>query len=192
MPCRAVTRALLLERALDELIDRELKRRMGSDKPRKRRKLQPDSRHVPREVARVVWERDGFQCAFVDAEGRRCQERRFLTLEHRHPFALRGPPTVENLCVLCSAHNHYTARQVFGEAFIAERRARRARRDKPREPASPPKPDAFAKILSALCKMGFRQRDAARVMAELERENAAPELEPLLRAALGRLTPARA
>jgi hypothetical protein len=29
----------------------------------------------------------------LGAEGRRCAERRFLTLEHIHPFALGGPPT---------------------------------------------------------------------------------------------------
>jgi hypothetical protein len=40
--------------------------------------------------------------------------------------------------------------------------------------------------------MGFRQREAARVMADLQGEHAAPELELLLRAALGLLTPARA
>jgi hypothetical protein len=75
--------ALVFERALDERIARELKRRTGSGKPRKRRELHPDWRHVPVEVARQVWERDGFQCAFVDSEGRRCSERKFLTLEPR-------------------------------------------------------------------------------------------------------------
>ena len=39
--------AQLFERALDELIQKELKRRMGAGNPRKRRELQPDSRHVP-------------------------------------------------------------------------------------------------------------------------------------------------
>jgi hypothetical protein len=95
--------AALFERALDELIERETKRRMGAGRPRKQRKLKLDSRHIPVEVARAVWERDASQCTFVDAEGRRCSERRFLTLEHRHPFALGGPPTVENICLLCSA-----------------------------------------------------------------------------------------
>jgi hypothetical protein len=68
----------LFERALDELIERELKRRTGAGKPRKRRELKPDSRHIPVEVARHVWERDCGQCTFVDSEGRRCAERSFL------------------------------------------------------------------------------------------------------------------
>ena len=60
--------AQLFERALDELIRQELKRRTGAGKPRKRRELRPDSRHIPVEVARLVWERDAGQCTFVDAE----------------------------------------------------------------------------------------------------------------------------
>ena len=91
--------ALLVERALDALIEREVKRRTGAGKSRKRRELKPGSRHIPRDVERMVRERDGNQCTFTNAEGRRCQERRFLTLEHRIPFAFGGLPTVENLAV---------------------------------------------------------------------------------------------
>jgi hypothetical protein len=47
--------AALFERALDELLEREMKRRMGAGRPRKRRTLKHGSRHVPVEVARQVW-----------------------------------------------------------------------------------------------------------------------------------------
>jgi hypothetical protein len=40
-------------RALDELIERETKRRLGAGKPRKRRPLAAGSRHVPVEIARA-------------------------------------------------------------------------------------------------------------------------------------------
>ena len=181
---------LLVERALDALIERELKRRTGSGKPRKRRALKPGSRHVPLDVERQVRERDGDQCTFTDAQGRRCQERRFLTIEHSIPFALGGLPTPENLCLLCSAHNAYTARQVFGEVFIAERRAERAARPQAPEPGAPAKPDVFTKVQFALCKLGFRERDVRKALTVLRREPTELELEPLLRAALGLLTPA--
>ncbi|MBK7586813.1 MAG: hypothetical protein IPI67_42325 [Myxococcales bacterium] len=125
--------ATLFERALDELLAAETKRRFGSGKPRKPRKARapaPGSRHVPVEVARIVWERDGGQCAFVDERGRRCSEQRFVTLEHKHPFARGGPTTAENLCLLCSAHNAEAAREVYGEAFLEQKRAdKRAARD---------------------------------------------------------------
>lgn len=114
--------AALFERALDELLRAETKRRFGAEKPRKRRALRPGSRHVPVEVVRAVWERDGSQCTHVDELGRRCSATRFLTLEHKKPFARGGPPTVENLCLLCSAHNAEAARRVFGEEFVTARR----------------------------------------------------------------------
>ncbi|MFZ5897209.1 MAG: HNH endonuclease [Myxococcota bacterium] len=42
------------------------------------------------------------QCTFTDSEGPRCSERRFITVEHKTPFARGGAPTFENLCLLCS------------------------------------------------------------------------------------------
>jgi hypothetical protein len=178
--------AEILERALDVFIEYETKRRFGTGKPRKQRALKPGSRHVPREVARQVFERDGFQCAFVDAEGRRCQERRFLTIEHRQPFARGGETTVDNLCVFCRAHNAHTARQEFGEELIAEKRAARvAKTSKP----SAPTPDVFAKVTTALCAMGFPRRAVLPVMQHLLGEEAPPEFAPLIRAALALLTP---
>jgi hypothetical protein len=122
----------LLERALDVLIAQELKRRDGasrstaardSEVARGERTLTEGSRHIPVAVARAVRARDGERCTYEDALGRRCEERRFLTLEHRHPYALGGEPSVENLCVLCQAHNSYAAVNVFGEGYIAARRA---------------------------------------------------------------------
>jgi hypothetical protein len=140
-------------------------------------------------VARQVYERDGFQCAFVDAEGRRCGERRFLTIEHRQPFARGGPATVDNLCVFCSSHNAHTARQEFGEEFIAEKRAARAENASSPSPTSKA-PDVFAKVALALCGMGFPKRLVMPVMARLRREPVLAEPAPLIRAALAQLTPA--
>jgi hypothetical protein len=180
----------LVERAIEALIERELKRRTGAGKPRKRRAQKPDSRHIPVEVERQVRVRDGNQGTFADAQGRRCQERRFLTIEHIIPFALGGLPTLENLCLFCKAHNAYTARQVFGEAFIAEKRAKRAARAVPVVAEAPARPDLFAKVQFALCRMGFREREVRQVLAVLRREPAELEAEPLLRAALVLLTPA--
>jgi hypothetical protein len=102
---------------------------MGAGKPRRRRALREGSRHVPVEIARSVWERDEGRCTFVDAEGRRCSERRFLTLEHRFPFAMGGTSLdADNLCLFCRAHNNHTARQAYGAEYIARKRAERARR----------------------------------------------------------------
>jgi len=72
------------------------------------------SRHIPAAVRRVVWERDGGQCAFVSADGRRCPERGYLEFHHVRPYALGGPATVENIQLRCRAHNGYEADQIFG------------------------------------------------------------------------------
>jgi hypothetical protein len=189
--------ALLFERALEELIERELKRRVGAGKPRRGVKPRPGSRHVPIAVARQVRERDGNQCTFVDSTGRRCPERRFLTLEHRHPFSLGGPDTVENLCLFCEAHNEHAARRVFGQAFIAnkiaEREERVTRIDNVPSSRAPIRQsragsNAFAKVRSALTHMGFRQHNVASTLWSLRNEHPELEAESLLRAALNLLT----
>ncbi|MFZ5895726.1 MAG: HNH endonuclease [Myxococcota bacterium] len=152
--------AAVLERAVEELIQREEKRRLGAGVPRKRRPLKEGSRHVPVEVARAVWQRDGGQCSFIDSEGRRCSERRFITIEHRVPFARGGAPTLENLCLLCSPHNSYSAELAFGAEHIQrkqqESRRKQVRRSEPTarawvrpaaKPTSIAKPTACAEVL---------------------------------------------
>jgi len=190
--------ATLLERALDELIEREVRRREGAGKPCKRRELQPGSRHVPVEVARAVWERDGFRCAFVDAEGRRCSERRFLTLEHRIPFAFGGLPTPENLCLHCAPHNAYTAREAFGQALLERKRAqrKRARAKAKAEATTGTRParaaDVNERALSALVRLGFGRAQVVHVLSALGAESAesgGQDVAGLVRAALVQLTP---
>jgi 5-methylcytosine-specific restriction endonuclease McrA len=70
--------------------------------------------HIPNEVRRAVAKRDGEQCTYVDLEGRRCSSRAFLQLHHEHAHALGGPSTLENLRLLCGAHNRLLAEQDFG------------------------------------------------------------------------------
>lgn len=159
----------LFERALDALLTVEVKRRMGAGEPRRQRPLRTGSRHVPVEVARVVWERDEFQCTFVDAHGRRCAEQRFLTLEHRQPFARGGPATVDNLCLLCSAHNALRAREEFGREHIEAKRTE-AR--------------VHETTLNALVGLGFERRKAKSTLEDLRRRGTKPEVDALLRGAL--------
>jgi hypothetical protein len=185
----------LFERALDALIERETKRRLGAGKPRKRRPLADGSRHVPVDVARLIWDRDDGQCTFTDEHGRRCTERRHLTIEHRQPYALGGPPTADNLCLLCAPHNAHNARKVFGEAHIeakrAERQASARRRGVPEEGGARERlqADPYTKVHGALRTMGFREPEVRRVLGELRRSQVVPELERLLRAALELLAP---
>jgi hypothetical protein len=136
------------------------------------------------DIQRAVRERDGNQCTFADDKGRRCSERRYITLEHKEPFALGGPPSVDNISLLCWAHNQHAARKAFGEDHIERKRAE-AGASKASSKAS----SVDDKALSALVKLGFPRKDAQQALRELEAQGAESEVEPLLRSALALLTP---
>jgi 5-methylcytosine-specific restriction endonuclease McrA len=186
----------LVERAVDALIEQETRKRFGPRRApaaRKARELKPGSRHVPVETERAVWERYNSQCSFVDGEGRRCAERRFLTLEHRKPFALGGPPTLENLCLLCNAHNLESARQVFGEPHIETKiraKPRAAGADAAQtQPAQTQPLETPAKVLSSLTGLGFARREASAAVGQTLASQPGLDVEQLLRSCLLLLIP---
>jgi hypothetical protein len=120
--------AAIFDRALDLLLDKVEKTKLAAAaKPRPRPPIRPGtdtdkdvrkgalpSRYVPREVKRVVWQRDEGQCAFVSSTGRRCTERTFLELHHIQPYAKRGPATSANISLRCRRHNQHEAELIFG------------------------------------------------------------------------------
>jgi len=81
------------------------------------------SRHIPNEIKRAVYERDGGQCTFEDAEGRRCTERGMIEFHHLKPFALGGEHSDSNIVLACKAHNLYAAVQDFGPWEVKEKAA---------------------------------------------------------------------
>jgi hypothetical protein len=83
----------------------------------------PSSRYLAAAVRRAVWARDGGQCAYVSASGRRCDGRRRLEFHHRRPYAVGGEATVENIELRCRAHNQYEA-DLFFAPFHADMSAR--------------------------------------------------------------------
>ncbi|MEZ4225693.1 MAG: hypothetical protein R3B13_32375 [Polyangiaceae bacterium] len=78
-----------------------------------------ESRHLPAELRRSVWERDGGRCAFVDVRGRRCRERSGLEFHHEIAFAKGGRHRSETVSLRCRAHNALAAEQDFGTAHVA-------------------------------------------------------------------------
>jgi len=72
------------------------------------------SRYIPQETKRKVWERDGGQCAYESPNGKRCDEKGFLEIDHIEPWALGGKSFEENLRLLCSQHNRWRAERTFG------------------------------------------------------------------------------
>ena len=79
-------------------------------------------RHIPAAVKRAVCERDGDRCTFVSDQGRRCESRTRLDLDHIEPVTRGGESTTGNLRLRCRAHNQYEAECTFGPEFMAGKR----------------------------------------------------------------------
>jgi 5-methylcytosine-specific restriction endonuclease McrA len=94
------------------------------------------ARHIPAAVKRAVRERDGDQCAFVSESGQRCSARSMLEFDHAEPVARGGAATVENVRLVCRAHNLYAAERAFGAEFMEQRRRGPRYR---RAPSRPPR-----------------------------------------------------
>lgn len=104
--------AQVFDRALTLLVAELERRKFGAPDGRQgpsRVPVTSTSRHIPAEVRRIVYERDGGRCAFVAVGGRRCEARTFLELHHVVPYAAGGDRSADNLQLRCAAHNRYEA-----------------------------------------------------------------------------------
>jgi 5-methylcytosine-specific restriction endonuclease McrA len=140
----------VLDCALDALIEAKMKRKFAKASGSKTAERRPAeaatseastakrpskttssgrrSRHIPNAIKRAVLERDGQRCTFVDERGQRCSATHRLEFHHRDPYALGGEHSVDNITLLCAAHNAWAARQDFGarvERFRGEPRTLR-------------------------------------------------------------------
>ncbi|MDE2290472.1 MAG: HNH endonuclease, partial [Elusimicrobia bacterium] len=71
------------------------------------------TRRVPQAVKDAVWARDGGRCAFVAADGRRCEATEALEFDHAQPWARGGRSDAEdNIRLLCRSHNQWAAREM--------------------------------------------------------------------------------
>jgi 5-methylcytosine-specific restriction endonuclease McrA len=108
--------AEIMRRALEALLEK-LERQKFAATPQPRthhRAAKEGSRHVPAEVKRAVWIRDGGRCAFLGSMGRRCDERSGLEFHHVVAYARGRPATVANIQLRCRGHNAHEADLDFG------------------------------------------------------------------------------
>jgi hypothetical protein len=169
--------AEVLDRALDALI-RQLERRKfaATDRPRCRRRTgSANPRHVPAEVRRAVWQRDGGRCTFVSAAGHRCEARTRIELDHVKPVAWGGQATVEGMRLRCRAHNQYAAECAFGAGFMS--RKREAAQNAAREARARAVAAEKARGHAAVQAEGARARAAAAEMARAHAVQAAAAAE---------------
>ncbi|HUS63226.1 MAG TPA: HNH endonuclease, partial [Kofleriaceae bacterium] len=116
--------AAVIHKALDALLEKVEARKFGrTARPRKAKSGRRT--HVPSAVRREVVARDGERCTFLSEDGRRCESRGFLEMDHVVPVALGGDgASAERVRVLCRSHNQYEAERVLGAGVVARGRAR--------------------------------------------------------------------
>jgi hypothetical protein len=187
--------AVVVDAALDLLIEKLEKERFGKTARPRKAKPPADPGHVTRAARREVAERDGMQCSFVRADGVRCTARYFLEYDHLHPRALGGVGDAANGRLVCAAHNHLAAEKAFGRDFMAARinvRQRKCGRSvetpssETRGSTEPGDPKGL--LQSALRSLGFASGEVARATVALGSHGWDRPAESLLREALGVLT----
>ena len=96
------------------------RRGRGRARSRRSRRRRPSraASPSPAAVRREVWKRDEGRCTWRGPDGQRCGSTWQVELDHIRPAALGGPSTVENLRILCRAHNALSAEHVFGRAHM--------------------------------------------------------------------------
>ncbi len=165
----------VLDRALDALLAKLEKERVGDG--------------VPRSVRREVFERDGEQCTFTDQQGNRCPSRTRLELDHIMPRAHGGTNDGTNLRVVCRAHNKLYAERTFGREHM-DRHVREAKRQPylRQRWSNDPVLDVARR---ALANLGFHARDIHDALMRVlppDASTPAPAMPELLRATIGLLT----
>ncbi|HEX8910093.1 MAG TPA: HNH endonuclease signature motif containing protein [Anaeromyxobacteraceae bacterium] len=128
----------VLEAALDLLLVAQDRKRGLVKKPRASpARPSANPRHIPAEVKRAIWTRDGGRCQWPMASGGVCGSTTRLELDHVVPVARGGASTENNLRLCCAFHNQLAARQAFGEAWM-DRFTSRARSEAPAAGRPPP------------------------------------------------------
>ncbi len=85
--------------------------------------LPKDPAKISAELRRRVWERDGGRCSWTSPEGRRCNSRWQVEVDHVDPVARGGTATtLDRLRLLCKSHNLLYAEQVYGSKVMARYR----------------------------------------------------------------------
>jgi len=180
--------AVVVERAVDLLLEKLEKQRLGkTSRPRPPRE-HGDTARVSRATRRAVFGRDGERCTLIDAEGHRCPATTWLELDHVVPRARGGTSEVGNLRVRCRAHNALHAEQTFGKKYVA-RKIRERGDPRQRGYAS----ESCDLAASGLVKMGFRRAEVQRALDTMSGRHRADDLstipvQTILREALAVLT----
>ncbi len=78
------------------------------------------SRYIPPSVRDEVFARDGGRCTFIGQDGRRCNSRWNIQIDHIIPYAKGGDNSTENLRLFCAKHNRLEAEKEYGTDHMEE------------------------------------------------------------------------
>jgi hypothetical protein len=122
---------MLFELMLDATLEKYEKKR-GESGPRQPAPVatpQPSTAAVSQDIKsrrkyisihtqRDVWRRASCQCEYTEAStGKRCEQRRFLQLDHVYPISKGGSDAEANLQLLCANHNLAKGSTIVKETF---------------------------------------------------------------------------
>lgn len=83
-------------------------------------KSEMNPRHIPEQIRRQVFLRDGGRCTYEDPiTGRVCGSKYKLQVDHIKPIALGGDSHIDNLRTTCSSHNQWEAISKLGTEAMA-------------------------------------------------------------------------
>jgi hypothetical protein len=77
-------------------------------------KLSRNERYISSALRQQVWLRDHGQCTYKSPDGKHCESRFALEIDHRTPLALGGQTELANLRLLCRSHNTQQAISLLG------------------------------------------------------------------------------
>jgi hypothetical protein len=136
---------------------------------------------------RAVLRRDHHCCTVPG-----CRNALFLDLHHIQLSSEGGGNEADNLITLCGVHHRAAHRGELSVAGSVSRGVRFQHADGSDygQVAEPRVVETQAKAFAALRRLGFRERDVRRVLAEVSQSSAdrEPHIESVLRSALARLT----
>jgi hypothetical protein len=89
--------------------------RVANDEGARPSVRQAPREHIPNDIKRKVYERDDNRCTYTGPSGHRCESRKFLQIHHEQAWARNGPNTIDNLRLVCAAHNQLLAEKEFGQ-----------------------------------------------------------------------------
>jgi hypothetical protein len=115
----------VIDRSFDALIDRIERRRFGANARGYGKRPAPQVRTIPAQIKKAVYQRDRAACTHRFEDGRTCRSRWKLEFDHIVPVAKGGRTTLENVRLLCRAHNQAAAEAEFGLEHVERKKNER-------------------------------------------------------------------